>query len=125
MQFARLAALLGIASASCFAGRWSGALVDAKCYAAEERNVNPTDTEANVDRDRSSEIRYCAPSAETKSFALILSDSQSIPLDSAGNQKATELIRGARKKAALAVMIMGQSNGRVLQVDSIVAAPER
>ena len=67
----RLAFLLSVSSVFSFAGAWSGALVDSKCYASIERNVNPTDTLTSVDRDKNLEIRYCSPSAKTKSFALV------------------------------------------------------
>jgi len=62
----RLAALLVFSVALSFAGTWSGSLVDSKCYASEERNVNPTDTLTHVDRDGNEKIRFCSPALENK-----------------------------------------------------------
>ena|SRR5579862_3468655 len=72
--------LLCLSSALCFAESISGVLVDSKCYAAEERNVNPTDTETYVDRDGNFEIRYCHPREKTKSFTVVPPDGQSFEL---------------------------------------------
>jgi hypothetical protein len=65
--------------------------------AIEERNVNPTDTETYVDRDRNLEIRYCHRDSKTKSFAVVTADGQSFELDSGGNAKAAELVRKPAK----------------------------
>jgi hypothetical protein len=87
----RMAALLCWSAALSLAGSWSGSLVDSKCYASEEHNVNPTDTLTYVDRDGNLEIRYCSPNKKTKSFTLVLPDG-SLNLDLAGNSKAAELV---------------------------------
>ena len=118
----RLAALLSLSSALSFGATWSGALVDSKCYDAEQRNVNPTDTLTNVDRDGNREIRYCSPSAKTKLFAVVQSDGPSLKLDSAGNAKAAELVRNIGKKSPLAVAITGEINRDTIKVDSISIA---
>jgi hypothetical protein len=118
----RLAVLLGLSSGLSFAGTWSGVLVDSKCYDAEERNVNPTDTLTSVDRDGNLEIRYCSPSAKTKSFAVVRSDGPSLHLDSAGNAKAAELVPKTRKKSRLAVAVIGEISGDTIKVDSIAIA---
>ena len=118
----RLAALLCLSSALGFAGIWSGALVDSKCYDSEEHNVNPTDTLTNVDRDKNLEIRYCSPSAKTKSFAVVLQDGLSFKLDSAGNAKAAELFRRTGKKSLFAVAITGEMSRTTIKVDSISMA---
>jgi hypothetical protein len=115
----RLAALLSLAPVLGCAGSWSGTLVDAKCYQAEERNVNPTDTLFNVDRDGSREIRYCAPKAKTKSFAVVPSDGPSLKLDPAGNAKAAELVRQMGRKSRLVVSVTGELSKDMLKVDSI------
>ncbi len=44
----RIPVLLGLSGALGFAENWSRSLVDSKCYASRERNVNPTDTLTNV-----------------------------------------------------------------------------
>ncbi|HMD49234.1 MAG TPA: hypothetical protein VKG79_09060 [Bryobacteraceae bacterium] len=118
----RLAALLCLASALSFAGIWTGALVDSKCYAREERNVNPTDTMTYVDRDRNLEIRFCSPLAKTKSFAVVQADGTIVTLDSAGNVKAAELVRAIGKQSRLAVEVTGALSKDTISVDSIALA---
>ena len=59
----KLAILICLASTLGLAESWSGALVDSKCFASEESNVNLHDSLTNVDRDRGMEIRFCSPSA--------------------------------------------------------------
>jgi len=117
--------LFGLSAALCLATSWSGTLVDARCYAAEERNVNPTDTLTSVDRDGYREIRYCAPKAKTKSFAVVQPDGQTFVLDSAGNVKASELVRQAGRKHFYEVAISGEFVGKAIQVESISVAPQR
>jgi hypothetical protein len=116
-----LAALLAWPAGVALARTWSGSLVDAKCYAAELRNVNPTDTLTNVDSDGSGEIRYCAPRAKTKSFALVQYDNRTLDLDAAGNAKAADLVRSTGKRSPFPVEVIGQSAGNELRVDSISA----
>lgn len=119
---ARLAVLFCLASALSFAGSWSGWLVDSKCYASLERNKNPTDTLSYVDRDQGDEIRYCRPSAKTKSFAVVDQNGLSFNLDASGNAKAAELVRSAGKKRAGQVAVTGEKTGNTLKVDSISIA---
>ena len=111
--------LLCLSSALGFAETVSGVLVNSKCYAAEERNVNPTDTETYVDRDGNLEIRYCLPRAKTKSFAIVTTDGQSFELDSAGNAKAAELVRQSGKKSRYVVAAVGGISKRIMRVESI------
>lgn len=114
--------LLCLSSALSFAETVSGVLVDSKCYAAEERNVNPTDTETYVDRDGNLEIRYCHPRGKTKSFAVVPPDGQSFELDSAGNAKAAELVRRSGKKSRYEVAVVGGISKHTIQVESISLA---
>ncbi len=116
---ARLALLLCLSPTMSFAGNWSGMLVNSKCYGAEERNVNPSDTLTNVDRDRNLEIRYCSPGAKTKSFAVVQADGVRLRFDSAGNAKAAELVSKTGKKSLLAVAVTGELQGKTIQVDSL------
>jgi hypothetical protein len=118
----RLTALFCLLSAFSFAESWSGALVDSKCYAAEERNVNPTDTLTNVDRDGNLEIRYCSPKPKTKSFAVVQADGTILSLDSAGNAKAAELVRTAGKRSLFFVALTGDRSSGTIRVDSIAVA---
>ena len=118
----QVVSLLCLSSALSFAGTVSGVLVDSKCYAAEERNVNPTDTEIYVDRDGNLEIRYCRPRAKTKCFAIVTPDDQSFELDSTGNAKAAELVRQSGKKSRYNVAAVGGINKHTIQVESISLA---
>ena len=123
MAFAtRLAVSLCLTSRLSFGGTWPGVLVDSKCFDAEERNVNPTDTLTSVDRDKNLEIRYCSPSAKTKSFAIVQSDGPSLKFDSAGNAKAAELVQKTGKKSRPAVIVTGEMKNNTIQVDSISIA---
>jgi hypothetical protein len=118
----RIAVLFCLSAALGFAGTWSGALVDSKCWGYEEANVNPSDTQTYVDRDRNTEIRYCAPSAKTKSFAVVQSDGTSLRLDSAGDVQAAELVRKTGKKARFAVAVTGEMSRQTIKVDTISMA---
>ena len=114
-----LLALICLAPTASSARAWSGYLVDFNCYQAEEQNVNPTETNSYVDRDKDMEIRMCSPSAKTKSFALILQDWKIIKFDSAGNAMAAESIRKIGRKSVLLVTVTGEEYKAALQVDSI------
>jgi hypothetical protein len=119
----RLAILMCLASLPAFSATWTGYLVDGKCYAAEERNVNPGDGNAHVDSDMDFEIRYCAPTAKTTEFAVVPADWNAIRLDGAGNAQAAELIRGLGKTRYLRVAVSGDRLRRTLQVTSLMPAP--
>jgi len=119
----RLAALFCLGSALSFAESWSGVLVDSRCYDSMQRNVNPTDTLTNVDRDMNQQIRYCSPNARTKSFAVVLPEGMSFRLDSAGNAEAAQLVRKAGKKSRFVVAVTGTITKGTVKVDSILLAP--
>src|SRR5579864_6662697 len=110
---------LSLSSALAYAGTWSGALVDSKCFEIAERNVNPTDTLTYVDRDQNQEIRLCSPGAKTKVFAVVQHDGLSLSLDPAGNAKSAEIVRRAFHKSPLAVVITGDMSGKTIKVGSI------
>jgi hypothetical protein len=116
------AALMFLASGLSFAGSWRGVLVDFRCYDSEEHNVNPHDSLTYVDRDRDWEIRFCSPSAKSKSFALVQADGQSFQFDADGNRKAAELVRQTGKKQLYVVVLTGEANGKKLMVESIALA---
>jgi hypothetical protein len=113
----RLAFLFLLAMAQGFSANCLGALVDSRCYEAMERNVNPFEP-STAARDRNLEIRYCAPRAKTKTFAIVLED-ETLTLDSTGNSKAAELVRRAGKKPYFVVAVTGEVNGEEVKVDSI------
>ena len=122
MTLAKFAGLLCLTSAPIFAGTWSGALVDSKCYESRERNVGPNDTLTSVDRDTREEIRYCSATPKTKSFTLVPETGPTFKLDSAGNTKAAQFVQGIGKKTLLVVNVTGAMNKNTIQVDSISAA---
>lgn len=122
MMAPRLAALACFSSALSFAGSWTGTLVNSKCWAAEERNVNPSDTSTFVDRDRNLEIRACSPNSKTKSFAVVLPDGLSLQLDAAGNTKAAELMRQTGKGSAFTIVVTGEKIKNAVNVESISIA---
>lgn len=108
-----------------FAGAWSGSLVDARCYHAEERNKNPFDTETYVDRDWGYVIHYCSPTAKTNSFAVVDPYGDSLNLDAAGNTKAAELVPKTGKKKRMYVTVTGQLTKNTISVDSILPLASR
>ena len=103
-----------------FAGSWSGVLVDAACYASEERNVDPKNTTFDVDRDRDFEVRYCLPTPKTKWFAVVQQSGQSLTLDANGNTKAAEIVPGKGRKSRIHVTVTGQMTMHQVKVNSIV-----
>ena|SRR5215469_16890507 len=116
----RLASLLFCASTIGFAGNWSGYLVDSRCYAIEQTNVSE-DTTA-VSRDMNGEVRYCSPNARTKKFAVVLNDWTSLKFDSAGNARASGLVRQAHKGFVFEVWVGGVRNKNTIKVGGISAA---
>jgi hypothetical protein len=126
MKFAiPLALFFSLPAATALAATWPGMLVDSKCYAAEQRNVNPTDTQAAVDTDKAYEIRYCAPKLKTKSFAVVRSDGSALRFDSTGDAKASAYVQSAGKQRVYEVAVTGEWNGKRIQVESISPAAER
>jgi hypothetical protein len=115
----RFVLLSALASTVSFAGVWSGTLVDSKCYASkkgnESGNVHPGSTDVNRP------IRYCTPNAKTTDFAVVQHDGSVVDLDSAGNQKAMELVTKT-KQSRYKVNVTGQMNQNVLAVDALSIA---
>ena len=98
---------------------WNGYLVDAGCFASQERNVNPFDGNFNTNHDRGYEVRVCRPSATTRSFTLVGSDGAVFELDSAGNQKAAELVRQTGRQQVFSVTVTGEKHKDTVTLDSI------
>lgn len=96
--------------------------MDTKCYENEERNINPTDTLIFVDRDQNSEIRYCSPKANTKSFTVVEPSGQYFRLDSTGNAQAADLLQRTGQRNGLYVTVTGESSKNTIKVDSITPA---
>ena len=120
----RLTTLFCLASTLCFAESWSGALVRAKCYNSEERNVNLDSLGSYIDRDKNMEIRSCYPKPKTGSFAVVLENGLSFRLDPAGNAKAAELVRRIGKKSLFLVAVTGERNRNKVKVNSISMATQ-
>jgi hypothetical protein len=116
----RLTGLVCLSSALSLAESWSGALVDSGCWESEKDNTRSTSV--YVDRDGDRELRFCAPKAKTKSFAVVLSDGRSLKLDAAGNARAVALIQKTDKKNPVTVVVNGEASKNVIKVDSISAA---
>lgn len=116
-----------LASLSCFgtmlavAANWSGALVDSECYAAKLRSVNGREN-AHVSSDKGRSVRYCAPDARTKSFAIVQRDGEHFDLNPDGNEKATHLLSTAGKKYQYIVNVTGEITGQTIQVETIAMA---
>jgi hypothetical protein len=105
-----------------FAENWSGYLVDAKCYDAEERSFDPFGTAPPVSRDHNLEIRRCTPNSKTKLFAVVQPDEmKSFYLDAAGNTKAAGLIEGTDKRPFRKVVVTGETflDTETIEVKSI------
>ncbi|HTS75222.1 MAG TPA: hypothetical protein VMG40_03405 [Bryobacteraceae bacterium] len=115
----RAALVLWIAPSLVIAGNWTGALVDAKCYAAEQRNKSPTNTDSDVNTDKDAEVHYCRANAKTRDFAVVDFDGFPHALDAAGNGKAAEFVRAHPSKSGYRVEVMGEKSGAGIQVTSI------
>ncbi len=110
---------LGFASLG-FAENWSGALVDAGCYAREEQNVT-NKGDFDVNHDRGAEIDRCAPTARTTKFTVVDHNGQSFELDDAGNVKAAKLVSERHVKGRLEVTVTGRKSGETVIAESIAA----
>ncbi len=111
--------VLVLLPASSFADSWLGVLVDAKCFAFEERNVGPTDTMTFVDRNLARELRYCSPSTKTKTFSIVERDGTTLRLNAEGNDKALDLLARSEKKDPLIVVVTGERDKNIIKVTSI------
>jgi hypothetical protein len=109
--------LLSLTSSLGLAETWSGALVDASCYAREERNVTLRSVEVN--HDRTFEIHQCEPNAKTKAFSVVQEDGQAFKLDAGGDAKAAHLIAGMPKKGRVEVQVTGEKSKETVTVRSI------
>jgi|SRR5579884_4113117 len=115
----RLTVVFIFASAAAFPATWSGVLVDSKCYAAEERNVDPHDTDFAADRDKYQELWYCSPNKKTRLFAVVQDDGVAVNLDPAANAKIEEVVRQAGKQTPFAVTVTGERSDRLVKVDTV------
>jgi hypothetical protein len=95
---------------------WPGYLVDARCYASEEENVNHTQN--GTDRNVGFEISFCHPTAKTRSFVFIQQDGNRFHLDSVGNVKAAQFVRANVREARGLVGISGTKTEGTIRVTS-------
>lgn len=121
MKLTRVICLCCFASVLGFAGSWSGALVDSKCYATMRGNVNPHETSL-ASSDQSYPIRYCSPSVKTKAFAVVQQDGATFDLDPAGNGKVIALLSQTAKRPVYVVNVTGEISRNVVTVDAISMA---
>lgn len=119
LQRIGLAALIFLAATPAFANTWSGVLVDSRCYAAEERSVNPNYTYNHAYRDSDLEIRMCSPNAKTKSFSVVVHSGFGFRLDPAGSERAAEIVRQIGTKHRVNVTVTGEMSKDGIEVGSI------
>jgi hypothetical protein len=121
----RVASLLLLSSFAGFAGTWSGALVDSRCYETVTTNVSYD--AGFTGRDMTGELRTCEVSNRTKHFGVVLSDWRTYRLDSRGNAQAGELVRVSHKPSAYFVTVSGALNSRknTISVSSLSAKPAK
>jgi hypothetical protein len=112
-------ALACLAATPAFANTWSGILVDSRCYASEERSVNPNYTYNHAYRDTDEEIRVCSPNAKTKSFSIVVHSGYGFKLDPAGSERAAEIVRQKGTKHRVNVTITGEMSKDGIEVGSI------
>jgi hypothetical protein len=102
-KMTRIAAMVSLFSAFCFAETWTGKLVDANCHAQNEKKPAPA---------------ACSPTATTSSFGIETADGKFYQLDSSGNGKAAAAIKADASKDS--VTVMGTIEGKTLKVESLV-----
>jgi hypothetical protein len=115
-------AVLLLGSSPAFAENWTGYLLDAKCYASEERNVNPFAASFDANHDRAYEIRVCRPKVRTRKFAVVEVNGNSFELDPKGNEKAADFVRRTGEKRLLNVTVTGDRRDHTVTVESISLA---
>jgi hypothetical protein len=102
---------------------WSGFLVDANCFANEERNVGPRDTLIAVDRDLYWEVRQCRPGAKTKAFGIVNQDGEFLRLDPASNSEAAAVAANVDRKSTVRVVVSGEKAANSIRPTSVSARP--
>jgi hypothetical protein len=104
----RLAGLVGLAGTLGFAATWSsGPLVDARCYTSLRNNTRSS--LIYIDRDFAGMIRYCSPTAKTKSFAVVEQGGIPVALDPQGNAQAAQFVRKTGKKRIVLAQVVRQT----------------
>ena len=115
----RLALLLPIVPALSFAGSWSGALVDARCFSSAQQNVSHGHP-GSTDMKRA--VRSCSPSKKTESFSMVEQVGMAFSLDSNGNEKAHALVLKEGSKHPFRVHVTGDMDQDILRVETMSMA---
>ena len=115
--FLRFSLLTSFTAMLTLAGSWSGFLVDADCYANNQRNTHPGAHPATVDTNRI--VKTCPPKANTTSFVMMEQGGRVFNLDDAGNQKAHELVQKAGNASTYKVKVSGDVEENTLKVSAI------
>jgi hypothetical protein len=94
-------AVLALVASLAPAETWTGKLVDAACKASSEAS--------------------CPATAETHLFAIEVSDSKILFLDSRGNEKAADAIEAIKdgSKSDLRATVTGSLEGRKIKVETL------
>lgn len=97
--------LTAITATGAFASVWQGPLVDSKCYTSLQNNTSIDAGYTGV--DLGGKIRYCAPTAKTRRFAVVQQDGSPLRLDAAGNEQALEMVQKRGVKRTFVVAVSG------------------
>ena len=98
----------------------SGYLVDSKCYEVTQRLS--AGSSSTVELDMELATKQCAPNPTTKSFGLVKGDWEIVSLDSAGSEKAAELLRQNLKEDMYRVAIVGEEDRKTVKVERVSMA---
>ena len=105
-NISKLALAFGVFAAVSYADTWSGKLVDANCSETSESQPK-------------GDIKSCAATPSTASFAIQTSDGKVYAFDASGNSKAATAIRGNPDNKSPNATVSGALEGNTLKVDSI------
>jgi hypothetical protein len=114
-----VAVIVCLVATCALAKSWSGFLVDSRCYASEERSVNPNYTYNHAYRDTDQEIRVCSPNVKTKFFSIVGQDGFGVRLDPNGNAKAAEIVQQSGKKHRFKVSVTGEKSKDAIEVGAL------
>jgi hypothetical protein len=110
--------LLFVTVAAALARDLSGMLIDANCFASEERNVNKNRSDV---QHVNLEVRGGLANRETKVFTIVRPDWGIIKPDPAGNAKPAQLLANLGRRALLPVTVTGEIQKNTVVTSSISA----
>ena len=111
----KAASVLFLGSVLCLAETWSGKVVDAAC---KDQAATPAPAGQSAQPGRQA-ANACEPTASTVSFGIELSDGKVLKLDSTGNAKVVEAMKGNTGKSSLQATVTGSLDGQTVKVESI------